>query len=66
MAHLGISGFGIDLNNAGTGGREQDAKDPDTGPNNLQNLPDITATTSTGTTTITGTLRSKPSKNFTV
>jgi parallel beta-helix repeat protein len=65
--------LGIDLNDT-TGlapgdpeGREQDAKDPDTGPNNLQNFPVITAATSTGTTTtITGTLRSKPSKTFTV
>jgi hypothetical protein len=65
--------LGIDLNDT-TGispgdpeGREQDAKDPDTGPNNLQNFPVITAATSTGTTTtITGTLRSKPEKTFTV
>jgi hypothetical protein len=59
--------LGIDLSNSGTGGREQDAKDPDTGPNNLQNFPVITAATSTGTTTtITGTLRSKPEKTFTI
>ena len=59
--------LGIDLSNSGTGGREQDAKDPDTGPNNLQNFPVIAAATSTGTTTtITGTLRSKPEKTFTV
>jgi hypothetical protein len=65
--------LGIDLNDT-TGispgdpeGREQDAKDPDTGPNNLQNFPVITAATSTGTTTtITGSLRSKPEKTFTV
>jgi len=52
--------LGIDLSNSGTGGREQDAKDLDTGPNNLQNFPAITAAT------ITGTLRSKPEKPFTV
>lgn len=65
--------LGIDLNDTFTApaadpeGREQDLKDPDTGPNNLQNFPAITAATSTGTTTtITGTLRSKPLKSFTV
>lgn len=65
--------LGIDLNDTITAppgdpeGREQDARDPDTGPNDLQNFPVITAATSTGTTTtVTGTLRSKPEKNFTV
>jgi hypothetical protein len=56
-----------DATDAPPEGREQDLKDPDTGPNNLQNFPVITAATSTGTTTtITGTLRSKPLKSFTV
>lgn len=43
--------LGIDLSNSGTGGREQDPKDPDTGPNNLQNLPVITSAATTGTVT---------------
>lgn len=57
--------LGIDLN---PGGREQDSKDPDTGPpNNLQNYPVITSATSTGTaTTVKGTLNSRPRKTFTV
>jgi len=59
--------LGIDLNNSGSGGREQDPKDPDTGPNNLQNFPVITSATSSGTaTTIKGTLDSKPRKSFTI
>jgi CSLREA domain-containing protein len=59
--------LGIDLSNSGSGGREQDLKDPDTGPNNLQNFPVITSTTSSGTaTTIAGTLDSRPRKTFTI
>ena len=59
--------LGIDLSNSGSGGREQDPKDPDTGANNLQNYPVITSATSTGTaTTIAGTLNSKPRKSFTI
>jgi CSLREA domain-containing protein len=60
--------LGIDLNNSGSGGREQDSKDPDTGPNNLQNFPVITSpVTTTGTaTTIKGTLNSRPRKTFTI
>jgi CSLREA domain-containing protein len=59
--------LGIDLSNSGSGGREQDPKDPDTGANNLQNFPVITSATSTGTTTtIQGTLDSKPRKTFTI
>ena len=65
--------LGIDLNDTtGTSpgdpeGREQDPKDPDTGPNNLQNFPVITQATSTGTaTTIKGTLNSRPRKTFTI
>jgi hypothetical protein len=65
--------LGIDLNDT-TGpspgnpeGREQDPKDPDTGANNLQNFPVLTSSTSTGTTTtIAGTLNSKPRKTFTI
>jgi CSLREA domain-containing protein len=59
--------LGIDLSNSGSGGREQDPKDPHTGANNLQNFPVITSATSTGTTTtVTGTLNSKPRKTFTI
>jgi hypothetical protein len=59
--------LGIDLSNSGSGGREQDPKDPDTGANNLQNFPVITSATTTGTTTtIAGTLNSKPRKPFTI
>jgi hypothetical protein len=59
--------LGIDLSNSGSGGREQDPRDPDTGPNNLQNFPVITSATSTGTTTtIAGTLNSKSRKTFTI
>ena len=59
--------LGIDLSNIGSGGREQDPKDPDTGANNRQNFPVITAATSTGTTTtIAGTLYSKPRKTFSI
>ena len=65
--------LGIDLNDTtGTSpgdpeGREQDTKDPDTGPNNLQNFPVITTATSSGTaTTIKGTLNSRPRKTFTI
>jgi hypothetical protein len=65
--------LGIDLNNTmgpspgAVAGREQDTKDPDTGPNNLQNFPVITSATSTGTTTkIQGTLNSRPRKTFTI
>ena len=41
--------LGIDLSNNGSGDREQDLKDPDTGANYLQNFPVITAATSMGT-----------------
>jgi hypothetical protein len=52
--------LGIDLSNSGSGDREQDLKDPDTGANYPQNFPVITAATSTGT------LNSKPRKSFTI
>jgi CSLREA domain-containing protein len=51
-------GLGIDL---GSHGRTfNDPKDPDTGPNNLQNFPVLTGYDSS-TNTITGTLNSNPS-----
>jgi CSLREA domain-containing protein len=64
--------LGIDL----VGGTEDangvtsnDATDPDTGPNGLQNFPVITSATrsnATGTTTISGRLSSDPSQEFTI
>jgi hypothetical protein len=57
--------LGIDLN--GDGPTTNDTGDGDTGPNNLQNFPVLTsATTSSDTTTIRGTLNSNPSTTFTV
>ncbi len=50
----GAFGFGVTKN---------DRKDPDTGPNNLQNFPVLT---SASTTSITGTLNSRPRKTFTI
>jgi parallel beta-helix repeat protein len=45
-----------------------DLKDPDTGPNGLQNYPwlDEAKDNPNGTTTITGTLNSRPEKKFTI
>ena len=66
---FGNGDLGIDL---GGGGREQDSKDPDSGPNKLQNFPVITsAATASDGTTIKGTLDSTPStkkkkKTFTI
>jgi hypothetical protein len=54
-------GLGIALNNDGV--TANDPKDPDTGPNRLQNFPVIT---SASTTTIAGRLNSRPSKTFTI
>jgi len=57
--------LGIDLGDDGP--TPNDKKDPDTGPNNLQNFPVLTeATTSGGTTTIKGKLNSRPRKTFTI
>jgi CSLREA domain-containing protein len=53
------SGLGIDLGNDGVTGN--DASDADTGPNALQNFPDLTAAT---TTDVQGTLNSAPSTSF--
>ncbi|HEV2744309.1 MAG TPA: hypothetical protein VGV91_14235, partial [Rubrobacter sp.] len=54
-------GLGIDLNNDGV--TFNDGRDPDTGPNTLQNFPVIT---SASATTIKGTLNSRQRKTFTV
>jgi hypothetical protein len=54
-------GLGIALNNDGV--TTNDNKDPDRSPNKLQNFPVITAVS---TTTIEGTLNSRPSKTFTI
>ncbi len=51
--------LGIDLGGDDTG-REQDSKDPDTGPNNLQNFP-VLAGYDSSSNSVTGTLNSNPS-----
>jgi hypothetical protein len=58
-------GMGIDL--GADGSTPNDASDPDTGPDNLQNFPVVTSAVSNGgTTTIQGTLNSTPNTQFTV
>ena len=54
-------GLGIALNNDGVTGN--DPKDPDAGPNRLQNFPAIT---SASTTAIAAKLNSRPNKTFTI
>ena len=54
-------GLGIELSNGGV--TPNDRRDPDAGPNTLQNFPVIT---SAGATRIGGTLNSRPRKTFTV
>jgi CSLREA domain-containing protein len=60
------AGLGIDL--GATGVTANDTKDPDTGANDLQNIPVIASAIrfSTGLTTISGTLNSNPNQNFTI
>jgi CSLREA domain-containing protein len=60
-----VNNLGIDLNVDGV--TANDDKDPDTGPNSLQNFPIITSALVTGSTkTITGTLNSKVGETFTI
>ena len=55
--------LGIELGLLEDGPTPNDKKDPDTGPNNLQNFPNLT---SASTTQIKGTLNSRPRKTFTI
>ena len=58
-------GLGIDLGDDGP--TPNDPDDPDTGPNNLQNRPNLTsAVTASGSTTIEATLNSTPGETFKV
>ncbi|MEX2238585.1 MAG: calcium-binding protein [Dehalococcoidia bacterium] len=54
--------FGIDLDSNGF--TDNDAGDGDTGANNLQNYPELSAVFSGGGITAEGLLRSKPNQNF--
>lgn len=56
--------FGIELNRDGV--TPNDAGDADTGPNNLQNYPEITSAVGNGGGVIQATLNSAPSSTFTV
>jgi hypothetical protein len=61
------TGLGIDLGDDGVSANDTD--DPDSGANRLQNFPVLSSATrsqSTGFTTISGTLNSNPSQNYTI
>jgi hypothetical protein len=59
----GLLGLGIDLNSDGV--TANDAGDSDTGPNDLQNFPDLSsAISANGNTTIQGTLNSTAGASF--
>jgi CSLREA domain-containing protein len=58
--HLGIDLIAL---NANGGVTPNDPKDPDKGPNNLQNFPVLSSAT---TSSITGKLNSRPRKTFTI
>ena len=55
-------GLGIDLDNDGP--NLNDTGDGDTGANNLQNFPEITAVTNTGMTSVDGRLNSAPNTTY--
>jgi len=61
---LGINLFGGTENEVGD--TANDLKDPDTGPNNLQNKPVIVSAINSGGTTIKGSLNSTPNSEFLV
>lgn len=70
---FGNNGLGIDLNLVGNamdssdGPTANDSCDPDSGPNNFQNRPQLTSVCHTGNTaTIQGTLNGEPGTTFTV
>ena len=61
------TGLGIDLGTSGTTANDPD--DPDTGANNLQNFPvvgTVIRSSTTGITTVSGTLDSNPNQTYTI
>jgi autotransporter-associated beta strand protein len=58
------AGLGIDLGNDGV--TPNDATNPDTGPNNRQNYPLLTAAAAGNSTTVSGTLHSASNQKFTL
>jgi len=64
-SNTGLAGLGIDL--GGDGMTPNDATDPDTGPNDLLNFPDINSVVATATTTVvSGMLNSVPGVTLTI